>query len=293
MARRLVWEPPSGPPLLLTDPTNGIKVSWHLTGFMRPRYQVTTRSLPGQAGSRLTSVQAQERELEVGLMVRAEDRGDFVQRARELVRALQPLAGPGRLVVTEDDGSSRWVECVCVEGPEGDETPGSGDDTWWRVVLSFLAPQPYAVGPTISTPAWSLAPSGIGWYPTIPIRLGPVGIGGRKTVTNPGDVESFPLIVVQGPGQGLVARNRTSGKAAHLDYVIPREGPASVVTVDTRRGAQSVRDGYGNNLFDYLTDDDPSLWSLLPGDNDIDVQLLSTGAGSSVTVAFDPLYESL
>lgn len=292
MSRRLVWHPPVGPPVLLTDPDNGLKVSWHLTGFMRPRYRVTTRRYPGQAGSRLLNIQADERELEVGLMVRADSREVFTRRARTLVRALQPLGGEGRLVVTEDDGSSRWVDCVCVEGPEGDETPGNGDDTWWRVVLTFLAPQPYASGPSLSE-WWSLKPSGIGWFPIIPIRLGPAGIGARKTIHNPGDVETFPLIVVQGPGEGLVARNRTTGKAAHLDYTIPTEGPASVITFDTRRGGQSIRDGYGNNLFSYLTDDDPSLWSLAPGDNDVEVQLLSAGAGSSVSVTFDPLYESL
>lgn len=291
--RSLIWHPPVGPPLLLTDPDNGLKVLWNLTGFMATTYRVATKRLPGQAGARLQTVQASERELEVGLKVSASTRQDFLPIARNLVRRLSPTAGMGRLEVVEVDGSSRSVECICTEGLEGAENSTSGDSTWWKPVLTFLAPQPYAAGPTISVP-WSLKPSGIGWFPIIPIRLGPPGIGGRKTVHNPGDAEAtFPLIVVQGPGRGLVARNRTTGRAAHLNYTIPGEGPASVITINTARGAQSITDGYGNSLFTYLTDDDPSLWSLRPGDNDLEVQLLSPDPKSSVTVTFDPLYESL
>lgn len=290
--RALVWYPPAGPPLLLTDPANGLKVLWDLTGFMAASYRVTTKRLPGQAGVRLQAVQAQERELEVGLKVSAATRQEYLPIARDLVRRLSPAAGMGRLEVIEGDGSSRSVECICTEGLEGAENPTSGDSTWWKPVLTFFAPQPYAAGPSIPV-SWSLAPSGIGWYPILPIRLAPSGIGGRKTIHNPGDVETFPLIVVQGPGQGLVVRNRTTGKAAHLDYTIPAEGPDSVITINTARGAQSVTDGYGSSLFRYLTDDDPSLWSLQPGDNTIDVRLLSAARGSSVTVTFTPLFESL
>lgn len=290
MSRTLLWHPKSGPPLLLTDPANGLKVSWHLTGFMATTYRVTTRRYPGQPGSRLQAVTADERQLEVGLSLRRARRPEFVQLARHVVRQLRN--GPGRLEVVEDDLSSRWVDCVYSEGLEGAELAGSGDDDWWQPIVSFVAPQPYAKSAPI-TVSWSLTGDGRGWFPIVPIRLSASGIAGRKRIYNPGDVETFPLVQVQGPGEQLVVRHRGTGRAAHLDYVIPESGPASMITIDTRAGAQSIVDGYGTNLFEHLTDDDPSLWSLLPGYNDVEVQLQQTGPGARVSMTFDPLCESL
>ena len=296
--RTLLWHPPSGPPLNLTDPANGIFVRWNLTGFMAPTYRVSTKRSPGQAGSRIQAITAVDRELEVGLVVSARTSVEFLHRARQLVRAMQPASGSGRLEVIRSDGTARSIECVCTEGLEGAETPGTGGMNWWHLDLSFLAPQPYARMEPITVP-WSLAPSGRGWFPIIPIRLGASGIAGRKTVNNPGDVEAFPVIAVRGPGSGLIVRHRGTGRAAHLDYTIPESGngpvplPEGVVTIDTRRGAQSITDGYGVNLFEHLTDDDPSLFPLLPGDNDIEVELQAAAPSSSVSLTFDPLYESL
>lgn len=292
--RTLVWYGPDGSPLNLTDITNGFALQWALTGFMRPTYRVATRTFPGRPGSVLTSVIAAERTFEVGLAVFARGRAEFRERALRLVRAMQPTAGMGRLVVTEATGESRSIECICQEGLEGEETPSAGGSNWWKLNLSFFAPSPYARAEVLSVP-WSLGPSTSSWFPEIPIRLsGGSGVGGRQVVLNPGDVQAFPVITVHGPGRDLSVTNRTTGEGLTLGYTIPAsEGPGALVVIDTRPGEQSIRDGYGVNLFEYLTDDDPTLWSLAPGVNDVEVSLIGAGASTRVTVEFEPLYESL
>lgn len=233
---------------------------------------------------------ADERELEVGLFVHGDTRAEFLSRARGLTSAMHPNAGMGRLEVFEGDGTSRWVECLCVEGLEGAERDGAGDDTWWRPVLSFLAPDPYARGQAVAA-SWSLQAGRASWFPIIPIRLGRSGIAARQAVFNPGDVEVFPVIRVTGPGTSVVLRHRGTGRTTTLAYAIPAEGLGATVTLDARDG--TVVDGFGVNLFEYLTDEDPSMWSLSPGENLLEAEVAGAESSTSVSVWFEPLFESL
>lgn len=288
--RQWTWHPPFGPPLSLSDLAGGVYVRWEMSGFMAPTYRIATRRTPGRAGTVLESVVADERRIELGLTVWSTDRGTFLDRARSVAHALSPASGlPGRLEVIESDGTMRWIECLCVEGLEGAEARGQGAQ--WTPTLSFLATEPFVKTQPI-TETWALSGTLTGWFPEIPIRL-TSGVGGRRQVINPGDVEAFPVIKVRGPGDDLVVTNRTTGKGLHLEYTIPDTGLASEIVIDTRPGEQSIRDGFGVNLYPYLTDEDPSLWSLAPGVNDLDVRLSGTSTGSTVEVRFTPLFESL
>lgn len=294
-ARRVfLWHPPRGGPAInLTDRHAGYRLMAGATGLDMVRHTYGQRRTPGRAGARTTSVQAEPREIDLPILVQANSASELRERLRRLARAMQPTEGPGRLQVIQPTGESRWVDAWYVDGLEGSEAreaklPGR----WFRGVIGLRADDPYARSHPIRV-GWSLAPATVGWFPIIPIRLSASGIGARRTISNPGDVDAFCTIRIQGPGRDLVVRNRTTGKVAHLDYEIPADGPSAQITINTHRAAQSITDGYGINLFSYLTDDDPSLWSLLPGDNNIEVQLQSAGTSTEVIVEFEPLYESL
>jgi hypothetical protein len=293
-ARTFLWHPADGgPPLNLTDRAGGRRLLAGATGLDMVSYTYSERRAPGRPGAKVTSVRAEPRDIDLPFILQAENAADLRYRTQELVRAMRPTQGPGRLHVIYPTGESRWLTCRYTDGLEGSEArdaklPGR----WYRSTIGLRAEDPYVRTEPI-TVQWSLAPSGRGWFPIIPIHLTPSGIAGRKTINNPGDVDAYPIIKIHGPGEQLVVRHRGTGRAAHLAYSLPSDGLDAEVTIDTRRGAQSITDGYGNNLFRFLTDEDPSLFPLLPGDNELEVLLQYVSASTTVSVTFDPLFESL
>ena len=114
-----------------------------------------------------------------------------------------------------------------------------------------------------------------------PLRLSPSQISGATSVVIDGDVETFPVWTVGGPGVDLVVRSETLGQQWAISGTL---NAGQIVTVDTRRGALGARDQAGINLWPRMVGS--TLWPLVVGRNDLTVQFASASPGSFISLSY-------
>jgi hypothetical protein len=130
---------------------------------------------------------------------------------------------------------------------------------------------------TINSTAFTWFPFA-GTWAAQPLRLGASDVFAAVTVTNPGDVDAWPVITTLGPGTDLNVTNQTTG----LHWSFPGAMAAgSTLIVDHRPGHKAARLD-GTNVFGRLADDSV-LWPLVPGPNRISIGFASATAASRVT----------
>lgn len=288
----LILDPQDGTPPLRLDWWDGYGVQPGPLGLGVPPRALVQRERPDGHGVDIVGVRVGPRDVTIPLDVYAADRAEFVRRRRRL----QQICGrsshlrPVRVIYQDDDGATEWVEGVYVGGLEGDEETGNDRSELFAVTLR--AGSPYWRLPSI-TESWALTPPvRRNWFPLLGRSPQSSIVGGRRDVVVVGDVEIRPPWVVQGPGTRLLIVNHTAGWRVDITHPIPADGPASVITVNTEFGGQSVRDGHNVNLFDRITNGDAGGWEmgpLLPGVNDVEVLLVGSGPDSDVAFTYDPL----
>ena len=127
------------------------------------------------------------------------------------------------------------------------------------------------------------------WFPFPPLELRGSILSGRRDVVNPGDVDSWPLWTVTGPGSRLDVVHHDTGQTITYDAAIPA---GQVVRIDTRPGSRSVTSAAGDNLMPNVSSD-PEFWPLLGGVNDVSLTMPGTSEDSDVSLTWTPLRESV
>lgn len=142
-----------------------------------------------------------------------------------------------------------------------------------------------------SVPFWQAPPVSQGWTTqggsggpaipfAIPFAITSEGNAVNLTVFNPGQVPTWPVIIIDGPAAGpIVLTHQGQGASLTVAYSL---GPGESLTVDM--GARSARRGDGLDLYSYLTG---RFWPLLPGANP--VRFAGQGTMSGL-VRYTPLY---
>lgn len=250
---------------------------------------VAFTSLPLPAGGALAQLLTpQIRSIVVGLYLYDDwDQDAFLALRDRLTRALWTIrAGqpaPGTLTVSRPDGSSRSISVLCTDGPSmvTDDASKSGL-TWTSMVVTFQAVDPFwADADETVLPFTSGTAAGV--PPMPPTALNSASLLGLTTVTNDGDADAYPIWSITGPGTPTITNN-TTGLAWGLGVAL---GPTETLTVDTRPTLQSAVDGVGANRWGDLTASNPrSLWWLVPGDNDVNLQMAGSTSNTSVTLTY-------
>jgi hypothetical protein len=111
---------------------------------------------------------------------------------------------------------------------------------------------------------------------------------GGNSLNNPADIDSYPVWVLTGPFQSIVAINSTSGKSFTINYSAVG---GQVLTLDTTPGNTSLVDLYGNNKW-YTLVAGYQLWPVTPGDNSFNVVINGATSASGAQLTFTPRYES-
>ena len=110
----------------------------------------------------------------------------------------------------------------------------------------------------------------------------------QTVVTNPGDVESYPVWTIKGPGDTVRLVNQTSGKILNLGANVLAAGQTLVI--DTRPGVKTILlDGV--NVFNWL-DVYSSLWPLESGDNSLMLQMSNITQISKIELTYTERYNS-
>lgn len=293
MPRQFVWVPADGSaPLALNDAAGGYRLMAAGTrGLSAPPYRSTSSMYAGQDGTTLESLQADEREINLGMQIEATSALEFRRRWRALVRAFRPLAGDGQLMVTDEEGVVRTVKARYESGLEGDgEAEFAGDVG--RAVVKLKARDPWFYGPTRALSVGLGAPQP--FFPIFPLTLAPSTIQGGFTVDlSDTDSPAYPVWTVTGPGTSLALTNVTTGRVIQINATL---AAGEQLQIDTRPGRRSVRRlvaGAPGPLLMSALASDPALWPLVDGVNQVSAALAGATAASRIVGQYEPRYSGI
>jgi hypothetical protein len=243
---------------------------------LMPPVKVTTLPVPAQVGSRLLGSFHTERAVTIPVAFP----GPLTDRAelRRWAQVLDPMRGEGTLTVVGGPSPGRFLRCVYEAGLDDLEEAFPSVNLG---ALIFRAAWPYWLDPTEQSQAVAQGTSTLKWFPFLPLVLGASDAFATFTVTVTGDVPSWPIITVKGPGTDATVTNLTTGASWTVSGAV---AAGSTLTVDTRPSFKSVSID-GANAFNRLTPGS-SLWALRPGGNQIQVSFALTSPASLVTFAW-------
>lgn len=289
---------PTGTAWPLTTPALGWKtLADGVEGLGAAPYELVSDP-HARGGARLRHVQAQPRTITWPLRVYGKTHVEFVQRWRQLAAAFTRTLRlgadgrytPGVLEVARPDGTARRIEVFYELGFEGQGRATTGrivdtavlslwcEDPYWEDV------QPVSVHRETGVQVDFLVP-----FPSVSSSQ----VLGATTVTNPGDVDVWPVWTITGPATEITFTREDTGDAFTLDMLATVHGPllaGQTVTIST--DPPRALSDTGENLIGGLSWPAAVLWSIPPGETPVTFQLSGAEAGSAVDLTFHPRYET-
>jgi hypothetical protein len=326
----IYWIDPAGVTTLLNDGARWQLADNGLHGFGSLKASVASVRRPYRSGVlTLGGPYTPEREMAIALSGVFPTRALYGAGVRALRRLLNPYLAPdtaGQLKLLDTDNAvTRQIDCWCVELTDVEsEGPIGG-----IAIPVFWAPEPWFYDPTQQVVGYALdSGPGVAYPVDYNVSLGvsyaTADLDSMQIVTNAGDVETWPLLEILGPGQAPKIENQTTGKIVELsggatgltlgvgDSVQIDMDLATVTFYDAYVTALGINydatigahyDGefglrYGNdvgswgiNVIEKLSDAS-EFWPLVYGANSLRVQMRDADAGM-MTVSWYNRYLSL
>ncbi len=260
------------------------------SGLDMPPLAFVEDVIPGQAGAQLRDVRVTVRDAVLPFYMEQDSDGALRDLLRSLARRLNPQRGDGRLRHIAVDGTTRDLTCRYTGGLEGARVRGQSGPNWRRGALTFRAHDPFwydatPITSTFTTGAQPLFFSSPFFGST---KLASDTVLGEQTVTNDGDVETWPVWTVNGPATSIVLTNVTTGERIDLPIALTA---AQSVIIDTRPFRKTIRRNDGTNLYGSLTNSS-ALWSLGEGATRIRTEVAGSTADTFVTLVYSRRYLS-
>jgi hypothetical protein len=283
----LTYTDPDGSLWAWSDVTGQV-IATNVQGLGSPPPSLTALALPS-GGALAQSYMGAIRAIVVGLLVVDDNQAAFIGAMDRLTRALwTERAGnpsPGTFAVQRPGGSSRQISVLTTSGPDRpDESRDSAGLTWCSFAVTFRALDPYWEDADTTTLEFQAAPPGAGVPPMPPVILSPGTVLGETLVTNTGDADAWPVWEITGPGTPTIT-NTTTGRSWGLDVSLGM-GEIVTVTTGTDGNASAVDDTDADRWGDLVKSSPRDLWSLVPGDNQLDLALSGSGTGSKIRMTY-------
>lgn len=268
------------------------------TGLDMPPFALFSDDSPNLDGSIYRSARASAREVMIPVFLYGIDRQTINRLKRKLFQSLNPKRGYCVLKFTEGSTFTRTLKCYYKGGMEGSEGVDASGFTWAKYGLTFTAMDPWFYQDREEVTRWDFgvgAPFLSTSQAFFPMRLtaGVMGAGEGLVITNPGDIEAWPIWKLYGPIKSFAL---TSPYGEVVKASPPADGSdlvptGRVLTIDTRPGQKTVLDDLGNNYWSKL-DTAPQFWSVEPGDTTATVSVVTGSGKASVVLAYLPRYAS-
>jgi phage-related protein len=261
-----------------------LDIDWDATGRFMPTVAHEEDGIPGEPGAIHRASRHAIREFTIKHLVTAADEPSLRQAVRALVKAMNPArdddpsAGPGAIRVTAPDSVVREIPCYYSAGLEMQEQEEMSGPQMQAAAITFRSYEPYwrDVSDTVAGPfTVGVTPT---FFPIFPVRLTSSQIAVDTTVDNDGDVNCWPVWTITGTGAVITLRNLTTGLATV--FTTTALGLGESITIDTRPTQKSVTKQDGTNLF-WDLDISSELWPLIPGSNEIRLEMASVTSGVS------------
>lgn len=287
-----------GEEIALTDFSNslwpGIVMMPGATGLDAPPYELHSDDSPNLDGGMFRDARAVAREIMLPVFLYGIDRQTVKSLKRKLISSLNPKKGYSVLKFVEGDATPRYLRCYYKSGMEGSETTDEAGFTWKKYAIQLTAYDPYFYGDDVRVAEWAFGTGDAflnttSFFP-LHINAGLV-VGSNIDLSNPGDVEAWPIWELTGPIRGF---HFTSPSGESFGITAPVDGSNTVpagrtLTVDTRPGYKTLTDDLGTNYWPRL-DTNPELWQVPEGDSVATVDILPGSDNASVRLSFEPMY---
>ena len=236
---------PAGVTYALIDNVRSVLKDNGMRGFSMVAIDPASARRPYRNGQMITGAHyTPPREMDIAALVYHDTHAAMALYLRTLAHNASPHKDPdalGSLKVVTPDGLTRQIDCWMSEFPD----PQWDGPIACTIVPAFWAPNPFFYDPTQATQVFGLANAGGVTYPADYVE--PTGLAyvdsdldSQIVINNDGDVETWPTIVINGPGEDPTIENETTAKtmviAQHLDA-------GDTVTIDM--------DAATINFFDY------------------------------------------
>lgn len=290
---RATWHAPDGTEWVLTPPPDLGAHRWltmaGIAGWGAPPVALPADPHP-RGGVRVRHRRAEARTITWPIHVWGDSHLEFVAARRAITNAFVQTRrlGPGVLRVARPDGTARQISGWYVDGAQGE----AGED-WLHatLVVQLLCEDPWwrAVTPIADRRGYAGAAQPF-LHPFM--RIASAQKLGESVITNPGDVEAWPVWTITGPATSITATNHTTGEAWTLT---PDFGDGdslgdnvAVITTDP----PTVRGPDGETWTGRLDWPGAVLWGLAPGDNRVTFDVAGADEGTEIAWSYHPRYET-
>lgn len=284
---RATWTAPDGTEVELTNPDLGWVTDRAATGWGAAPITIVTDPHP-RGGVSVRHIQPDARFITWPLEVFGATHLDFTSLWRYIMSlfTMTRRRGPGVLRVFRPDGTAREIEAYYQAGFAG--TAGQGH-TFDTAVMTLLCPDPYwRDAEATEPPPWDYEAAPADFLDPYPTVSSGQSVNGDSTVTNPGDVEAWPVWTVTGPMTSLEAENTTTGESFTLTGTLVDD--TETVVIDTYAGTVTGPDG--SSWFGNLDLPGAVLWGLDPGVNEITLAMAGANTGSQIAMRWRSRWES-
>lgn len=267
--------------VIVFDNTNYV-LNPGLTGFGIPPTSVRVDE-SARPGGVWRSSRRSVRQVDLPVTVLGSSATSVESKLRTIARAVQDNKGPTVLTAVRSTGNLT-LELHYTGGAELSYGGDTGGQSWAKLVLSFVAPQPYWQSASRQTFTITSGNTGRGLLPQLTkLKLSSSLSLGTINVNNTGDVPVYPTYTVEGPINNFRV---TSGELS-FGFNTALTGD-DVITVDTEAG--TVTDADGNNRYDLLATS-PKLFPFEVGNSTIVVEGTGTTLDTKITATYSRRFE--
>ena len=233
MADTVNWITYGGTTVNLTDGANyfclfGRKSEWDTT------FNIIEQDVPLQPGTRVKGIKTQVRDFQLPLLIKDTGDSTLKSRIRTLTGYLDPMLGDGHIQF-EVSGVKRNLFCRYIDGLESPQDRGTG---WAEFTLTFRATDPFWYDENDTQFTYYLTTSSVFFFPLFPLTLSSSSSFAMFITVLLGDVQSWPIWIIHGPGTSPLIRNQTTGKYISLTSTLVY---GDNLVIDTRPGYKTVK----------------------------------------------------
>lgn len=290
MTETFEWIDADGTSLVISGPgVTTYQVDMGVSGRYMPKPRVQADGVPGQPGGRLRRVDHDVREFVLPLSIAAASDAALRPLLRDLMQRMDPTRGEGKIRVTSPVGDQREITCLYAAGLEGDEKDEVSGPGFQVFPVAWTAYDPYWYDVSFTSKTFSVV-TVANFFSIFPLKLTASQLVVDDTVTNNGDVETWPVWTITGPGTDINLKNLTTGQSLSFTATL---GTGESLTVDTNPGVKSVTLDDGTNVYSSVDWTVSALWSLARGMNSIRLEMSGITAGvSGLQVSYKQRYLS-